>query len=815
MATISGSLLYDNARTNSATGLLGISGIPIVLENINTGLRIAVLTATDGSYTFTNVANGSYQIVEAYGDLGPISTTGDFGVESAIGTTAIAVTPPISVITTPPVGATNLDCITRNTIPITVAGANITGRNILNGPVKYTPITIDSSVSVDFADNLITAASGGTFGSFPVGTAGMTGADPNPYPGVNPGFIYVLPSAGTANPSDGYYTIQNIANNISYQVNGSWWRIADRTTGNESGRMMIVNGDNPGSVFFEDSVNVIPNTYYLFITNILNLIKVSGRASPELGVTITASDGTILYDKDLGQVIPVNFDQPEWLEDGTIINSGNYTTLDVKFLSYGIAASGNDYAIDNVGFYEVDIIMPDLVKSTSKTTAVTGETIDFTVSFRNDANSTMTGIGFTDPLPAELVFVSGSVLINGASCVECDPSIGFDLPDLAAGDTMVITFKTIVDHVPSGGISSNTAFLTYDIVLVELSQSTTLEVQSNTVDITLKSAADIYVQKTGLEVVQNGTLLTYNVTVGNNGPDSADNIILSDTIPLEVTFPQYSTDNGMTWNAWAGSYIIGSMASGETQDFLIRGIVDDPSNTDITNTANVSSDAFDPNPDNNASSFTSQVTPSDTSADAYVQITGPTSAKNGDVVTYTIIVGNNGPDRAVDVLLYNTLPAQLSNPQYSTDGGLTWNTWTGVLSLGDLELNQVATILIRGTAEIIKTATIITNTAHVVTSTPDPNPNNNTAMFNTSLIPKSSKKQAITDLIQSVALQETALAHIINTEGKKMQKIISMDDVNTEGLMELNNSVTQLVSAITRLEMLFSTKLELFADDKP
>ncbi len=77
------------------------------------------------------------------------------------------------------------------------------------------------------------------------------------------------------------------------------------------------------------------------------------------------------------------------------------------------------------------------------------------------------------------------------------------------------------------------------------------------------------------------------------------------------------------------------------------------------------------------------------------------------------------------------------------------------------------------------------------------------------------RDQAITDLIQSVALQETALAHIINAEGEKMQAIIQMPDVTTEQLMELNDSVNRMLNSVARLEMLFQTKLELFPVDAP
>lgn len=75
------------------------------------------------------------------------------------------------------------------------------------------------------------------------------------------------------------------------------------------------------------------------------------------------------------------------------------------------------------------------------------------------------------------------------------------------------------------------------------------------------------------------------------------------------------------------------------------------------------------------------------------------------------------------------------------------------------------------------------------------------------------REQAVTDLIESVALQETALSHIINAEGEKMQKIIAIEDATPDQLMTLNKSVEQLVNAIMRLEMMLQAKLELFSSE--
>lgn len=84
-----------------------------------------------------------------------------------------------------------------------------------------------------------------------------------------------------------------------------------------------------------------------------------------------------------------------------------------------------------------------------------------------------------------------------------------------------------------------------------------------------------------------------------------------------------------------------------------------------------------------------------------------------------------------------------------------------------------------------------------------------------------SRDQAVTDIIQSVALQEAALSHILNAEGEKMQAFLGTlegatpleDPPTPEELLEMNKSVLQLVNAITRLEMTLQSKLELFSDE--
>lgn len=75
-----------------------------------------------------------------------------------------------------------------------------------------------------------------------------------------------------------------------------------------------------------------------------------------------------------------------------------------------------------------------------------------------------------------------------------------------------------------------------------------------------------------------------------------------------------------------------------------------------------------------------------------------------------------------------------------------------------------------------------------------------------------SRCQAITDLFESIALQQAALSHILNAEGEKLQKIFSFEDISAENILLGNKSAESMVNSITELEMILKDKLDLFQD---
>ncbi|WP_249028699.1 hypothetical protein [Tannockella kyphosi] len=74
------------------------------------------------------------------------------------------------------------------------------------------------------------------------------------------------------------------------------------------------------------------------------------------------------------------------------------------------------------------------------------------------------------------------------------------------------------------------------------------------------------------------------------------------------------------------------------------------------------------------------------------------------------------------------------------------------------------------------------------------------------------RDEAITDIIESVALEQTALSHILNAEGEKIQAVVAMEDVDLETLVAINTSVESMVKTITQLEAVLRSKLNLFSD---
>jgi uncharacterized repeat protein (TIGR01451 family) len=117
---------------------------------------------------------------------------------------------------------------------------------------------------------------------------------------------------------------------------------------------------------------------------------------------------------------------------------------------------------------------------------------------------------------------------------------------------------------------------------------------------------------------------------------------------------------------------------------------------------------------------------------AVIKTGAPEPITPGQTITYTITITNNGPTTAPEITLTDNVPVQVLNPEFSIDGGITWNVWTGSWMTNNLAIGSNITILIRGQVACI--LTVLTNTAHVELGTlTDPDLSNNTSTWNSTI----------------------------------------------------------------------------------
>lgn len=121
----------------------------------------------------------------------------------------------------------------------------------------------------------------------------------------------------------------------------------------------------------------------------------------------------------------------------------NFATLDY---TVNDPVRGNVDFSENTNTVSIDIISNRMtvVKSVDKTYAVKGDKLHYTTVITNTGSLLKSDLVFTDPIPAGTTFVAGSVKINGTVYPAYNPQTGFDLPDLAVGQSVTVEFDVTV-----------------------------------------------------------------------------------------------------------------------------------------------------------------------------------------------------------------------------------------------------------------------------------------------------------------------------------------------------------------------------------
>ena len=381
-----------------------------------------------------------------------------------------------------------------------------------------------------------------------------------------------------------------------------------------------------------------------------------------------------------------------------------------------------------------------VTNSAAPSTVAPGANITYTQSLTNNGPSAAATVNFTEAIPTNTTFVS---LASPGSWSCSTPAVGAtgtvtcSIATLAAGSAASFTLVTKVN----AGTATGTVITDTDMGSSSITDPNPSN-NSATANVTVAQAnqADMAVTMSqNPNPVLAGANITYTAVVTNNGPATATTVTAVDTIPANTTFSSDIVPSGWTCvvNATTVSCSNPSMAANATSTFTFVFTVTAGTapGTVITNSVTVGSAVSDPTSSNNTATTTDTVT-SPSQADLSISKSGaPEPVNQGDTLTYTLTVANNGPASADNVVVTDPLPAAVTYQSSSaTQGTCSQGGGTVTCNIGTMSNGQIVTITISVTATTFSASSYAVNTATVSSTTSDPNSSNNSSTFNSTII---------------------------------------------------------------------------------
>ncbi len=588
--------------------------------------------------------------------------------------------------------------IVNGAVANTVGGSGGVGRNIISGN-NLENVLIDGASNNTVDSNYIGLQADGTakLPGSPAATAGIlirNGATGNTIGGTAVGGgniisgivgagVWVRGQTGSSGPVSSNNLIEanfvgTNSNGMSAIPNGVGVAISDGATNNSIGGITsgrnVISGNNSNAVIlssFGTTGNVVQSNVIGVAsdgsTSMPNGgagVLVDGASNSTIGGTLTGASNIIAY--NLGSGVRVKVGTGNAIRRNSIYRNGQLGIA----LGTGTTPTPNDPMDPDTGPNNLQNY-PTLqsAQSGSGSTVIRGSldslpSTTFTIEFFSNTDIDPSGYG------------QGRTFI-GSTSVTTDSSGHAVFVYTTA--TLVATgqFVSATATDPSG----NTSEFAHDVL-----------------NVAPKSDLSVSMSVVPTTAVING-LLTYTVAVTNNGPDTANNVTLTDTLPTSSTYISAQSDQGSVISV-AGSTItvnVGTLNVGATNTLTLV-IVPTVSGT-VTNTATaaITSGGIDPDTTNNTATLNTPSTPGVDLALAQVALPAPANA--GAEVAFVLTITNNSTTSASNVVLTDTLPSNFTYVSAtSTQGTVSQSGGVVTAQLGTLPPSPITGA--RGTAQV-------------------------------------------------------------------------------------------------------------------
>ena len=412
-----------------------------------------------------------------------------------------------------------------------------------------------------------------------------------------------------------------------------------------------------------------------------------------------------------------------------------------------------------------------ITKTDGATSAAPLSTTTYTIVVANAGPSSVADAPVNDSIPSDLTAVTWTCTDGpGGNCD--DPSGSGNIAttvDLAPAGTVIFTVTGTIIGSATGTLS-NTASVNAPAGVDDPTPGN----DTATDDTTITPTADLSITKTdGQSTAVPGTAVTYTITVANDGPSDVNGIDVTDTMPAALV--------GVTWTCTAtvGSTCAASgtgnivdtvdLLDGGVATYIVDATVAASASGSLSNTATLTPPiaVTDPDTDDHSATDIDALAP-----EADLTITkshNGADAVPGGPITYTIVVGNDGPSAVLDAIVADAIPADLSSVTWScaSASGAQCDTASGtgdIATTVDLPVGGTATFTVNATVSPSATGTL-TNVATV--STPpgvlETDSTDNSATDDNPLTPTADLSITKTDGVSSVIAGDTITYTIVAT----------------------------------------------------
>ena len=383
------------------------------------------------------------------------------------------------------------------------------------------------------------------------------------------------------------------------------------------------------------------------------------------------------------------------------------------------AVTSTEVVTPETGLVTVTVQAPDLTltKTANITTPNPGQVITYTIVVANSGGQDATGALISDTWkPTNALTVAGPIILDPPSAGTTG-TLPYTLAHgvtITAGQNVTVTFPvTVSAGLTNGLLITNTAAVTCSQVVTP---------ETDTKVITVTTLPSLSLTKTvNITDPTPGQVITYTIVVANSGGENATGAVISDTPPAGLAFGPVTIDpsGACTTGTLPILAQCPTITAGQsvTVTFPVTVDVGLPHGTAITNTAAVTSTEV-VIPQTGSKSITVQAPDL-----ALTKVVDDDTPNPGQLITYTVVVANNGGQNATDALITDTWkptnaltvagPIIIDPPTAGTTGTLPYTLAHGVTITAGQSVTVTFPVTVNAS---LVGGTVITNTAAVTCS---------------------------------------------------------------------------------------------------